>query len=250
MGSSRSILFSFLISTTPLHAFTVPLAQQGGQGPLISCCSPLDPNAPCCIGQWDGAPYQPPISCGTPGGPACGSCMQDEIAHAALIPTGTWTIDGTPTSLAGMVLLWTKCDNRTGYTTYVWDPAYPGNVAFQPSITDKINAAGTEDGPFCAGHAWILDDSPSRNPKLLTVGGQDRDDLNPGTPDNASEDLRVRAPLSSYRYDFQHANRNIQKSYDSAVAHSCRLCSHSCTGSRATTFVDRGRASPRAPRRR
>ncbi len=156
-------------------------AAQGGHASPTSCCPSPGTSGPCCIGQWDAVPYNPPISCvpGTPG------CCSDEIAHAALIPSGTWPVGITPggltTSIAGMVLVWTRCDDQPGYTTHIWDPSDPGGVAYAPAIIDRINADGTEDGPFCSGHAWILDDA--KNPKLLVVGGQDRGDDDSMTPE-------------------------------------------------------------------
>jgi hypothetical protein len=85
-----------------------------------------------------------------------------------------------------MVLIWTRCTVRAPtadpYKTHLWDPNNEGSVAFSAPILDRINAAPdrTEDGPFCSGHAWILDQD--KNPKLLVVGGEDRGDNDSMTP--------------------------------------------------------------------
>src|SRR5687768_2287825 len=93
-----------LLAAAPAHA--------QGRTRLASCCPAPGGEGPCCIGQWDPMPYLPPISCAEPLDPACGSCAADEISHAALIPAGAWPDPGSPggtRSLAGMVLVWTRC---------------------------------------------------------------------------------------------------------------------------------------------
>jgi len=98
---------------------------------------------------------------------------RDEIAHAALIPAGSWSGE----SLAGRVLVWTACDKAEAdrgapYRTYVWDPTDPMASLLESPVLTRISSG--EDGPFCAGHTWVLDDAEERNPKLLTAGGNDR----------------------------------------------------------------------------
>lgn len=181
MGSiQRFYLVAFGSLSTP------SLAAQGG-AMATTCCPPPGNSGPCCIGDWDG-PYSPLISCPGPFDPSCPQCGTDEIAHAALIPCGAWPLSpgGDPESIAGMVLIWTRCTVRAPtadpYKTHLWDPNNEGSVAFSAPILDRINAAPdrTEDGPFCSGHAWILDQD--KNPKLLVVGGEDRGDNDSMTP--------------------------------------------------------------------
>jgi hypothetical protein len=102
-----------------------PAAQTGGTGggPAPGCCMPPGNNSPCCIGAWDAMPHNPPISCGAPDDPTCllAGCQDDEIAHAALIPSGAWPLASPEQTqrIAGMVLVWTRCDKRSAYTTHV-----------------------------------------------------------------------------------------------------------------------------------
>lgn len=149
----------------------LPALQQGGQtDPCVA-----NPGGPKCIGRW----MEPMELCGPSGPigcnrfsaecmqPVCGDCTDptsplclckngDEIAHAALIPSGPH---------AGQILMWTRCDNLTqnpAFKTYFWDPVS------QQITGEAVFPAGAADS-FCSGHTWVLD--ADGKAKLFTVGG-------------------------------------------------------------------------------
>jgi hypothetical protein len=175
-------LWPVLISTGAFVTFaSVPAAASPQGGAAQACCTQLTPpGASCCIGQWEG-PYDLGTSCADEvGGCQPFACSTDEIAHAALIPTGS--LAGH--DLAGRVIFWTACTSQSGYTTHIWNPAVPDDPpVIQPEILSKLNPNGAlvdRNGPFCSGHAWFLD--AAKNPKLLTVGGVDGAPFQSGSP--------------------------------------------------------------------
>jgi len=136
------------------------------------------------VGQWVG-PYDISVSCDATGssGPPCNgttsippngslcSIRNDEVAHAALIPSGQW---------AGMVLVWTVCDQENqrgddGYYAHVWDPKDPFNQTIDPPTDILAGLPNRTDGPFCSGHCWGLDEQ--KDAKLFVAGGK-----RPGQP--------------------------------------------------------------------
>jgi hypothetical protein len=173
-----------LVSSAVLGSFASAFPRQ-----TASCCVPplTPPGASCCIGQWEG-PYDLGTSCADDaGGCQPFACATDEIAHAALIPTGSWPAV-IPTEglidLAGQVVFWTTCTSHEGYATHVWNPARPDDPpVYHPEILSELNPNGPSvdrNGPFCSGHAWVLDEA--KNPKLLTVGGVDGAPFESGSP--------------------------------------------------------------------
>lgn len=127
----------------------------------------VHPAGPECIGRW----MEPIELCG-PAGPIgcnfvhaeCGEvapcdsgCERgDEIAHAALVPSGPH---------AGQILVWTRCDRlaqNPSFAAYLWDPVsqrVTAEAPFPPGAADS----------FCSGHTWVLD--AEGKAKLFTVGG-------------------------------------------------------------------------------
>ena len=108
----------------------------------------------------------------------------DEIAHASLIPSGSWPDPDDSTaqiSLAGKVLVWTGCDQQSiasqaaEYQTHVLDLDTPIVTAlWAPPI--QVSSLSLPNGPlpstagiFCSGHRWVLD--ANGNPRLLVLGG-------------------------------------------------------------------------------
>lgn len=154
---------SLFRAAVALALSSVTQAAQGQPTTPNPCTT--DPNGPKCIGRWMDpielcAPTHPigcnkhSIECGVD--PCTTGCNPgDEIAHAALIPSGP---------LAGQVLLWTRCDNAQNpfFATYFWNPI-DGQISGSATFP-----AGTEDA-FCAGHVWVLD--AEGKAKLFTVGG-------------------------------------------------------------------------------
>lgn len=152
-----------MVGQDTLLAFAfLPAFQLGGStDPCVA-----NPGGPKCIGRW----MEPMELCGPSGPigcnkhndecgqPACaaGCNPGDEIAHAALIPSGP---------RAGQILMWTRCDNLTqnpAFKTYFWDPVS------QQVTGEAVFPSGAADS-FCAGHAWTLD--AEGKAKLFTVGG-------------------------------------------------------------------------------
>jgi hypothetical protein len=183
-----------LVSSAVLGSFASAFPRQ-----TASCCVPplTPPGASCCIGQWEG-PYDLGTSCADDaGGCQPFACATDEIAHAALIPTGSWPAV-IPTEglidLAGQVVFWTTCTSHEGYATHVWNPARPDDPpVYHPEILSELNPNGPSvdrNGPFCSGHAWVLDEA--KNPKLLTVGGVDGAPFESGS--RRQRALRLRTP--------------------------------------------------------
>jgi hypothetical protein len=113
-------------------------------------------------GQWEG-PFELDISC-----PDTQACPKDEIVHAALIPSGVHV---------GDVVLWTRCVGIRGpdcndssedpYRSHILDAQSMAKKDVHPTFDTAY--PGSPEGPFCSGHAWILDQN--ENPKLLVVGG-------------------------------------------------------------------------------
>lgn len=194
---------SVVAAALALSSFVlVPAPRQQGQGgPCVA-----NPNGPKCIGRW----MEPlelcltagPIGCNklSPecGVPACttGCNPGDEVAHAALIPSGP---------NAGQILFWTRCDNTTqnpNFKTYFWDPVsqqITGQVAFPSGAADS----------FCSGHTWVLD--AEGKAKLFTVGGQftnraywfDAETLiwNPGSDPVELTDVNYYPSIITYGHD-------------------------------------------------
>ncbi len=188
--SSAGLGFVFVSLCAPgLHAL------QSLGGPVS--CRALDGSGACAQGRWKG-PFDLGISCFPGTGPTdctglCFNNLGDEIGHAALIPVDPailWIDPSDPTKtipIRGKVLLWTACDRDSlhgseGYRTHIWDPEdpqgdfHPGGIVFHPPIVPVIRNSAlppdSDDGPFPAGHAWVLDSGG--DPKLLTIGGLDR----------------------------------------------------------------------------
>jgi hypothetical protein len=155
--SSLVVLFSL----ASMWAATPPLPQ----AQTDPCAT--NPNGPKCVGRW----MEPIELCGQDGPIGCNAisaeCAQaapcntgcengDEVAHAALIPSGPH---------AGQILVWTRCDRPTqnpSFGSYVWDPVsqlVTAEAAFPPGAADA----------FCAGHTWVLD--AAGKAKLFVVGG-------------------------------------------------------------------------------
>jgi hypothetical protein len=150
-----------LVSLAGMGAATPPLPQ----AQTDPCAT--NPNGPKCVGRW----MEPIELCGQDGPIGCNAisaeCSQpspcntgcengDEVAHAALIPSGPH---------AGQILVWTRCDRPTqnpSFGSYVWDPVsqlVTAEAAFPPGAADA----------FCAGHTWVLD--AAGKAKLFVVGG-------------------------------------------------------------------------------
>lgn len=126
-----------------------------------------NPNGPKCVGRW----MEPIELCTTSGpigcnvvSPECGQTepcstgceIGDEVAHAALVPSGPH---------AGQILLWTRCDRlvqNPSFGSYLWDPV-------SQLVTAKIPFPSGARDSFCSGHAWVLD--AEGQAKLITVGG-------------------------------------------------------------------------------
>jgi hypothetical protein len=98
--------------------------------------------------------------------PWCTACANDEIAHAALIPSGPH---------AGEVIFWTRCDKldqNPRFKSYFWSPGtggagmVTGSADFPPP---PPLPASQDTFAFCNGHNWVLDGEGKS--KLLNVGG-------------------------------------------------------------------------------
>ena len=156
--------FSVLVSLSVSWAFSpaIPALPQQSTDPCAT-----NPNGPKCVGRW----MEPIELCG-PAGPIgcnamtaeCGETepcntgceIGDEVAHAALVPSGPH---------AGQILLWTRCDRlaqNPDFGSYLWDPV-------TQLVTAKVPfPAGARDS-FCSGHTWVLD--AAGKAKLFVVGG-------------------------------------------------------------------------------
>lgn len=160
LPAATCCLLGLMRLTNPIPISGVPQAL-----PTDPCVA--NPNGPKCIGRWMDpielcAPGGVSIGCnprGDCGAPPCaaGMCSTgDEIAHAALIPSGP---------RAGEVLFWTRCDKPSqnpAFATYFWDPAtqqVTGSTSFPAGAADA----------FCNGHTWTLD--ADGKAKLFNVGG-------------------------------------------------------------------------------
>ena len=131
-----------------------PQVWAGGPGEQLPGTCIDNPSGTACLGQWTGTFT---LGITTPG---CDPDAQDDVGHAALLPTGG-------VDVAGRVLVWTECDYVDGHQSYLWD-AETGSSA---STSASLDIQPVHVGPFCGGHAWVVDESG--NARLVLVGGTD-----------------------------------------------------------------------------